>query len=142
MSDLGFELKGFEELQQKLSQVVKKYPDLAEERLESTGKGFKKRVVEVTRQRTSKHSGNLVKGFRLDKIKGYGMNMSKDFRGTAPHFHLIENGHNQVTKDGKKVGWVQGKHIVKDVRDEYQEIIPEVMQELYDDIVRECNLND
>jgi hypothetical protein len=140
LSDFSFDLTGFEELQKNLEQAIKKYPDLAEERLEHTAKDFKKRVVEVTRQRTKKHSGKLIKGFKLDKIKGYGMNMSKDFRGTAPHFHLIENGHNQTTKDGKKIGWVPGKHIVKDVRDEYKEVMPEVMQELIDEIKKECNL--
>ncbi|RKD26687.1 hypothetical protein BEP19_15885 [Ammoniphilus oxalaticus] len=31
---------------------------------------------------------------------------------SAPHAHLIEYGHKQVTKDGREVGFVPGKHVM------------------------------
>jgi hypothetical protein len=140
LSDIDFDIDGFDELQESLTKAIKKYPDMAADRLEDTSKSFKKRVIQITRQATTTHTGNLIKGFKLDKMRGYGINMEKDFRGTAPHFHLIENGHEQVTADGKKIGWVPGLQIVKQARDEYVEIIPEEMQKLIDDITRECDL--
>ncbi len=141
MSDTGFNLNGFTELQDSLQKAIKKYPDMGAERLENISKDFKKRVIQITKQSVDSHTGKLIKGFKLDKMRGFGVNMEKDFRGTAPHFHLIENGHNQVTKDGRNVGWVPGRLIVKQARDEYAEKMPQEMQKLIEDITRECGLN-
>jgi hypothetical protein len=137
---MDFDLNGLTELSDNLTKAIRKYPDLAEEKLETTSKNFKKRVIQITKQSTNVYTGKLIKGFKLDKIQGYGINLSKNFRGTAPHFHLIENGHNQTTADGKKVGWVPGLQIVKQARDEYESIMPDVMQTLIDDITKECDL--
>lgn len=158
MDDMGFDLKGFEELKENLASAIKKYPDLAEERLEDTAKKFKNRVIKITRSAVDRKTGNLIKGYKLDKLRGYGINMEKNFKATAPHFHLIEHGHEIITpktktvktKRGKKKvnlknggqskGWVPGRLIVKQARDEYSEIMPKVMQELIEDITRECGL--
>jgi hypothetical protein len=139
---MDFDFKGFDELQNSLKDAIKKYPDMAEDRLEVISKKFKNRVIEITHQAVKTHSGRFVKGFKLGKIRCYGMNMEKDFRGTAPHFHLIENGHRLTDKNGKSVGkgWVPGYQIVKQARDEYAEKLPAEMQGLIDDIVKECGL--
>lgn len=141
MSDTGFNLNGFTELQDSLQKAIKKYPDMGAERLENISKDFKKRVIQITKQSVDSHTGKLIKGFKLDKMRGFGVNMEKDFRGTAPHFHLIENGHNQITKDGRNVGWVPGRLIVKQARDEFADKMPQEMQKLIEDITRECGLN-
>lgn len=143
LADMDLKLEGFDELQSSLRSAVQKYPDMAADRLESISKDFKKRVIQITKQSTATHSGKLIKGFKLDKMQNYGVNMQKDFRGTAPHFHLIENGHRQLGKNGENVGkgWVPGLQIVKQARDEYADKMPEEMQRLVDDITRECDLN-
>lgn len=133
-------LDGLDDLQESLAKAINKYPDIAEERLEKTAKNFKKRVVQITKSAVESHTGNLIKGFKLDKVHFYGANMQKDFRGTAPHFHLIENGHEQVTKDGKNIGWIPGYQIVGQARNEYADIMPEVMKELLTDITKVCDL--
>jgi hypothetical protein len=143
LADIDFDMKGFDELENSLKGAIKKYPDMAEDRLEDISRKFKNRVIKITHQAVETHSGRLVKGFKLGKIRGYGINMEKDFRGTAPHFHLIENGHRLTDKDGKSIGkgWVKGYQIVKQARDEYAEKMPEEMQGLIDDIVKECGLD-
>jgi hypothetical protein len=141
LSDTGFDLNGFSDLQENLQKAIKKYPDMGAERLENISKDFKKRVIQITKQSVDSHTGKLIRGFKLDKMRGFGVNMEKDFRGTAPHFHLIENGHNQVTKDGRNVVWVPGRLIVKQARDEYADKMPQEMQKLIEDITRECDLN-
>jgi hypothetical protein len=141
LSDTGFDLNGFSDLQENLQKAIKKYPDMGAERLENISKDFKKRVIQITKQSVDSHTGKLIRGFKLDKMRGFGVNMEKDYRGTAPHFHLIENGHNQVTKDGRNVGWVPGRLIVKQARDEYADKMPQEMQKLIEDITRECDLN-
>lgn len=140
LSDLEFNLEGMVELQESLRKAIKKYPDKAQERLEDVGKKFKRRVIQITRSAVDQHSGRLIKGYKLDKVRNYGVNMEKDFRGTAPHFHLIENGHIQITKNGKVIGFVPGRLIVKQARDEFADKMPDTIKELIDDITRECDL--
>lgn len=142
LNDSDFSLDGFTDLQQGLKKAIRIYPDLAETRLRAIARNFKKDVISETEKKVNKHTGNLVKGFKLDRMQGYRENVSIDFRGTAPHFHLIENGHNQTTKDGKVIGWVEGKHIVKKMREGYADnVMPLEMNRLYEDIIKECDLN-
>lgn len=136
-----FSLEGFDEIAESMTRAIKEYPDLAEDRLNEIARNFKKDVVKETESKVKKHTGKMIKGFKLDKAKGYNENLSIDFRGTAPHFHLIENGHEQVTKDGKSIGWVEGKHIVRDMREKYQDyVMPFESEKLIKDIVRECKM--
>ena len=143
MSDMGLDLKGFDELRDELAKAIKLYPDLAEKKMEDTAKKFKNRVITITYSAVGKRTGNLIKGFKLDKMRSYGINMEKDFRGTAPHFHLIENGHNLTNKAGESVGkgWVPGYNIVDQARHEYSDIMPVVMKDLLNDITKRSGLD-
>lgn len=152
LSDCGFNLDGFDELQSSLKKSIKTYPDLAERRLNTVSNRFKKEVIEDTKSVTTKHTGSLIKGMKLDKMRGFGSNIERDFRGTSPHFHLIENGHEIVlpkTRNGKalknggrNVGWVAGKHIVKKKRKAYGDyVMPFEMKKLLDDITKESGLD-
>lgn len=53
---------------------------------------------------------------------------------SAPHAHLIEYGHRQVTKDGREVGFVPGKHVVAEgiqkFDDEFEQRISDWLDEL------------
>lgn len=142
MAEIELTLEGIEELQESLASAIQRYPDLAEERLIETGKKFKKRVIQLTKESTTKKTGKLLKGYKLDKIRGYRMNMEQDFRGTAPHFHLVEKGHELLNKKGEVIGWVPGKFMVKRTRDEFGKEMPKVMEQLLEDMIRECGLDD
>lgn len=135
-----FEITGLDELQEDFKKALKAYPDKAYDTLEDTGKQFKKRVVQITREAVDQHTGKLIKGFKLDKMQGYGSNMQKNFRGTAPHFHLIENGHDQATKDGQTIGFVPGRLIVDQARKEYSVKMPQIMSKMCDEILKRSDL--
>lgn len=144
MSEMQLDLKGMEELQEAMKKAIEKYPGTAEEHLENAGKSFKKRVLKITDSAVDRHTGNLKKGYKLGPVKAFGTRMYIEFSGTAKHFHLIENGHNQMlpkrrkgkeTKNGGAVvGFVPGRLIVKQARAEYQEKMPQLMEEMVDDI--------
>ena len=144
-------LNGLEELQTDMRRAVKLYPNKAEEALERSGKEFKQMVVKETKEAVKKKTGNLITGYKLDPVQGYGVNMEKNFRGTAPHFHLIENGHEKVlpkTRKGKKlknggknVGFVPGRLMVYATRKKYTLIFPEKMKKVCDEILRESGLD-
>ena len=150
MSQVDIEFNGIEELQNAMRKAIEKYPGTAEEYLKKVGKNFKKRVLKITDSAVDTHTGRLKKGYKLGPVKSYGANMYIEFSGTAKHFHLIENGHNQVLPKKKKgktmknggsvVGFVPGRLIVKQARAEYQEKMPQLMEQAIDEIIRGSGL--
>ena len=54
---------------------------------------------------------------------------------SAPHFHLIENGHNLV-RGGRTVGFVDGRHIMEKTKNEYENIVPARFQEMVENILK------
>lgn len=144
-------ITGIGELMEEMQDAIKKYPDIAKEALEVSGKKFKNAVKKETRSATFTHTGNLQKGYKLDGVEGYGPYMHINFRATAPHFHLIENGHelvSQRTKKGKKlksggqsIGFVPGRLIVAAVRADFSENrFPEEMEKAMEKLLKESHL--
>ena len=143
-------LTGLDELHEDLRKAMKRYPDKSIEVMEQTGKKFKSRVQQITREATYTHTGNLIKGYKLDPVRGYGSSVSVDFSGTAPHFHLIENGHNIVKQKSRKgkvlegggqvIGFVPGRLIVHQAREEYKQQLPKIMEELLTELLKESDL--
>ncbi|WP_455718026.1 HK97 gp10 family phage protein [Anaerosporobacter sp.] len=131
--------------------VVDSYTDIALDEMERTAKEFRKDLVKNTKQvvDTSKQS-KLIKGYKFDKTTGFGSDMEKNLRCKAPHFHLVEKGHNLITpytknrkmvsNGGQRIGFVPGKFMLKKTCEEYEEKIPEAMQRVLDTIRRENNI--
>lgn len=144
MSDMDFTISGLSELTESLQKAVKAYPDKAEKTLKASGNKFKKRVCQITDEAEIKeHTGNLKKGYKVSKVHGYGTDMEIDFHGetkTNPHFHLIENGHEQISKDGNHIGFVPGYHIVAQARTEYKNVLPKELDKMCKKILKESNL--
>ena len=145
-----FSISGLDELRADLEKAVKLYPDKSEKMLKKAGKQFKNRVIKITHEATAHHTGNLAKGYKIDQVQGFGINMQVNFRATAKHFHLIENGHEMVVgrvkkgrkiiKEGKVVGYVPGRLIVHQVREEYRTELPKIMEKMLEEILRESDL--
>lgn len=140
-----FEIDGLEELERDLEKAIRKAPAQAEETLLGIAKDFKKSAKK--RANTELHH---TKRDGDDKKKAierkWGHKLVDDSVGTAvlvwnsaPHFHLVENGHNLV-RGGHTVGFVQGKHIMEKTRTEYKDIVPERFRKMIDDILQENGL--
>ena len=148
LSDLGFDLDGLAELNDSLTRAIRKYPDKAEKSLRQSANNFRKDVVSEEK-RVIKNDDVRVKnklttnqGFAVGKTQGYNENMEVDFSAKSKTFHLVENGHEQVSKSGKTIGWVEGNHVVKKIRDDYANyVMPFEMDKLLKDIVKECGLD-
>ena len=145
------DLEGMRELRESLLQAVDRYPDMAQAALEQEGKDFKSDVLAETRSAVFRRTGNLARGYKLDKVEGYGSDMHINFRATAPHFHLIENGHRKVspkTRRGKKLknggrdlgGFVPGFLILSSVRARYDVKMPKDIMEKFNSFLRENGL--
>lgn len=144
------EIQGFRELQEDLLRAVRRYPDMAQKALEQEGKQFKKDVIKETSSAVFKKTGNLAKGYKVDPVEGFGAGMHVNFRATAPHFHLIENGHEKVTQKtrrgkklesgGRNIGFTPGRLIVAAVRARYTVKMPLDIKERFETMLRECGL--
>lgn len=134
-----FEVEGIEDYHKALQTAIRKAPDIAEDRLRKLSLRFRRAVVKKTKERTKEHSGKLTKGYKLGKIEGRGIGIHRDFVGKAPHFHLVEKGHNKVYK-GKNVGWVEGKFMVADTIKEFGDEVAKETIELLNDILEAGDL--
>lgn len=136
-------IDGIDELTSAINSLVKEYPDEMEMGLRRVALGMKRSTVQKMRERTREHTGNLVKkGVKVDKVKGYGSNLSVDIYGNQPHFHLIENGHEIIDpKTGENKGFAPGKHMMADTITEYREKYPEEMEKLVVRVIKKKGLN-
>lgn len=109
------EVKGLTELQKDLLQVAQR--DLPQETakiMRKIGSKARTEVARSSRQKVNKVTGNYHKKFKRGKVfKGQNGETVVRVINSAPHAHLIEYGHRQVTKDGEEIGWVDGKFVLE-----------------------------
>lgn len=147
MSDMDFSLRGLSDLSEDLTKAIRKYPDMAEDRIKKVANNMKKDVISEEKKAIkdddvrTKNKLTSASGFSVGKVRGYNENMEVDFSAKSKIFHLVENGHEQTTKDGKRLGWVQGNYVVKKLRIQYAEyVMPFEMDQLLKDIMKACDL--
>lgn len=147
LSDMDFELDGLEELRGDLTKAIRMYPDMAENRLRKIANNFRKDVVSDEKQTIknddvrTKNKLTTTQGFVIGKTRGYNENMEVDFSAKSKIFHLVENGHKQVSKKGRSLGWTPGNFVVKRMRIKYADfVMPFEMEKLRDDILKACKL--
>ena len=123
MSDIDFDIKGIEEFQEKLEKIKKGIPDGEEQLLKKAGNKLRKKSKDRTPLGNSEK--HLKDSYRLRPIEyesDNGMNIK--MTNTSPKFHLVEHGHRKVTKSGKELGFVPGKHMVETSFKELEEELP------------------
>lgn len=129
-----FTIDGLEELEKDLTEAIGEYPVTMKEGLRGIAKDFRKSVKART------PDGKNHKGDASTKLrKKFGIRMLNDgvasaalVYNSARHFHLVENGHNLV-RGGRTVGFVPGKHMMEQTRNEYENIVPQRFEKLCDE---------
>ncbi|MDE6984777.1 MAG: hypothetical protein K2O99_09655 [Lachnospiraceae bacterium] len=141
-----FRLEGLEELERDLEKAVRKAPAQAEKTLVDLAKKFKKSAKKRAQTELKPHdrkSGQEKKAISArwgHKLVGDSLGAAALVWNSAPHFHLIENGH-QLVRNGRAIGFVEGKHIMEKTRNEYKDIVPEQFEKMVEDILKECDLD-
>ena len=115
--DSGFDFEELSDYEKRLIKIAEKdYPKACERFMRKEAgnavKHFKQHAKGVVKRQT----GNYLKGFKKGRKVYEWIDAKYNIlvHNTAPHAHLIENGHRAVTKDGKDTGkFVPGKHIVE-----------------------------
>ncbi len=163
MSD-GFELDGLEALGADLERIIEEYPEEASRFTVRMANRFTKDVNEKFPADYDNGKRSLPKSWKKEQERtGTGGYVSQvNIRNTAPHFHLVENGHEMVIpeqgftpagrknsdrdkKPGRKKqsgkkwvrkGFVPGKHYCEITRNEWKEKFPELTVKFLDKLLK------
>ncbi len=141
-----FSFDGLEEFQHALEKAIQKAPAQAEQTLLEVAKEFKasaKRKANSALKHVEREGDDKKRAIK----RRWGHKMVDDRLGatvlvwnSAPHFHLVENGHNLV-RGGRVIGFVPGKHIMEKTRHEYEDTVPERFEKMVEDVLKESGLD-
>ena len=145
MKDVEITFSGLEELTESLDSLARKYPDRAGELLKKDAQQLRKDVVKKTKEVTntrssSKRSLGKAGSYKISPVLGFGAGQYVEVSAKSPHFHLVEHGHNLVTKSGETIGFVQGRHMMKETVKVYEEKMPETVSKMVDTLLKEEGL--
>lgn len=120
-----FDLVGFDEFEKTLVNMIEiKYPEEVKQILFELAEELKNDAVRRTPEGKKEYyysGGKKVKitkskrmknRWKVGKVKNIKGEFFIEVKNTAPHAHLIEDGHRIVTKSGKDVGFVQGQKVL------------------------------
>ena len=91
--------------------------------LEAVGRAYGKSQKKFLRQEGSKllrKTGTYKKSIKRGKVYRYNGADAVRVYSSAPHAHLIEEGHRMVTHDGTEVGFVRGHHVFELAAKEFE----------------------
>lgn len=95
-----------------IAKAIAEYPEEAEKALNRTSLKLKKELADKTPDSGSDHKKKLSKSWKK-RIRGTDLtNLRAEVYNTAPHIGLVDRGHRLVSKSGKTIGFVQGKHFI------------------------------
>lgn len=146
MEEMTFELEGLAELERDLTAAIQAAPEAAKETLKKIGKDFRKSAKKRAEtelkphEREGSEKNKAIRRKFGSRVIEEGVGATALVWNSARHFHLVENGHNLV-RNGKVVGFVEGKHIMEKTKNEYESIVPERFEDMIEDILKERDLN-
>ncbi|SNR86016.1 hypothetical protein SAMN05446037_100165 [Anaerovirgula multivorans] len=130
--------KGMDEFRDTLSYFEKNFPKEAKIVLRKAKNRAKTIVLRRAKQDVGKKSGNYYKAIKGGKVfKQDGDLTARVYISSkiAPHGHLIERGHRQVTKDGREVGFVEGKFVFDRTKNEVGSQYDKIIEQEFDKIL-------
>lgn len=110
-----FELSGLDEFEKTLIDMIEvKYPEEVKKILYELAEELKEEAKRRTPIGTKKKSKTkrLANKWKVGKVRKANGEFYIEVKNTAPHAHLIEDGHMIVGKDGSTHGWWEGKHML------------------------------
>ncbi|MEK5171815.1 HK97 gp10 family phage protein [Heyndrickxia sp. FSL W8-0496] len=112
---MDFKMEGLTDFQKDLLEVAqKKLPKESYKIMRKIGSKARTDVSRLAKSAVKKDTGAYHKRFKRGKVfRDRENQIVVRIINSSPHAHLIENGHRQVTKDGKEVGFVPGKHVME-----------------------------
>lgn len=151
--------EGIEELVEDFKKLARKYPDRAGELLQKEAKEIRKRVINRVKRdkdsnEKSKRSLTKASSYKISPVQGYNEKQYVEISAKAPHFHLVEHGHEMKMpyyhgikgqkgakvpnkNGGQTIGFVPGKHMMADAVREENSKIADVVSDMVDALLQE-----
>jgi hypothetical protein len=134
-------IEGLDELATEFERLVKRYPDKAGELLKDEAKKLRKKVAkrmkdEKKSRYKSKRPLENAGQYSISPVLGMGARQYVEVSAKAPHFHLVEHGHDLV-RNGQTVGHVQGTHFFENTVKEHEAEMPSVVSNMIDELLKE-----
>ncbi len=106
--------------------LVDLYPKEVKSFLRREGNKLKKITIEKAKAVVDEHTGKYFKGIKRGKYYKHretGADSIRVYAGTpAFHGHLIEYGHEMITRSGRNVGFVRGYRIFHAAADQFESV--------------------
>lgn len=126
------------DLDKEFEKMIKQFPNARRKLVEDSGSKMYDKVMANISANVKDKSGNLKNGVTKAVGSGGGYAAVRPNRKVAPHTHLIENGH-KVVRNGKVVGWVEGKHMYRNALNELANELERDAEKMLDDLVGDFN---
>lgn len=124
----GFDSQDLMNLTKDLEKVAKWVPDEEKQFLKDEGTKLRRATKKQIRNfRLGEKTGNYRNSIRRGKVYKYHGAQAIRVYSSAPHAHLLEEGHRMVTHEGREVGFVPGYHIFELARKGFE---PELVRDV------------
>ena len=135
-------LDGLTDFQQDLLNTSKKIHKEIPKVLRKVGSKGRTHVAKKSRQLVKKKTGNYHKKWKRGKVFKSNDEFVVRIYNSSSHAHLLEDGHIMITKDGRNVGFVRGKHVLKDGMQEFESsgVVDEMIGDWLDDLLERNRL--
>ena len=110
MASAVFDTRELDAYAKELERTSRESPKLQKKFMRQEGSKLLRRTKSEAK-RVKVKTGNYKKSIKRGKVYEYDGAQAIRVYSTAPHAHLIEDGHRMVTHDGREVGFVPGMHV-------------------------------
>lgn len=121
-------------LDKEFEKLIKQFPKARRELVENCGEKMYEKVINNINSSVKSDTGNLRNGVEKHVGSKGGYSAVRANFKTAPHTHLIENGH-KVVNDGIVVGWAPGKHMYRNALNELADEFERDAENMIDKLV-------
>lgn len=110
MASALFDTRELDAYAKELERTARESPKLQKKFMRQEGSKLLRRTKSEAK-RVKVKTGKYKKSIKRGKVYEYDGAQAIRVYSTAPHAHLIEDGHRMVTHDGREVGFVPGMHV-------------------------------
>lgn len=136
MASAVFDTRELDAYARELVQAARDAPKTQKKFMRKEGSKLLRRTKQEAR-RVKVRTGNYKKSIKRGKVYEYDGAQAVRVYSTAPHAHLIEDGHRIVTHDGREVGFVQGMHIFEVSGKGFEPEFLADIDDMLDEVVKE-----
>ena len=141
MDGVELNLEGMNELVSDFERLINRYPDKADELLTKEMRQLRKKVTKRMKEEKKSRKKSKIPlenagTYKISPVLGMGSRRYIEMGAKAPHFHLVERGHNLVL-GGKTVKRVEGTKYFERTVAEHEEEMPQIVSKMVDELLKE-----